>query len=238
MERRRVTLPGEEAQSYACSARHTATVSGAALQCEQVSLRRGRQLALDGVSVEFASGAITTITGPSGAGKSSLLRLFNALERPTKGVVRAGGVDLMDLPVRQLRRDVGMVFQHPILLGGSVLEELRVAAPELDEQAAARLLERAGLDPALLSRPSRELSGGEAQRACLARTLATDPRTLLMDEPTASLDAASAAVVEQTAWSLADEGLTVLWVAHDEAQVARLADHRLRMQDGRLFGER
>lgn len=115
-----------------------------------------------------------------------------------------------------------------------MLENLRVADPGLDEAAAGALLERVALTPELLSRDAAELSGGEGQRMGLARSLATRPRVVLADEPTASLDAASALQLEQLLRGLADDGVDVLLVSHDDAQVERIADRRVALREGRL----
>ncbi len=177
---------------------------------------------------------ITCVLGPSGAGKSTLLRLCNRLEVPTAGTVRFRGRDVAELDPLALRREVGMVFQRPTLFGGTVRDNLAVARPDGDEAAFVGALERARLDASFLDRPADELSGGEAQRACLARTLVTGPRVLLMDEPTSALDPASRRGLEDLARSLADEGVPMLWVTHDLAQADRLADDVLVLIGGRL----
>jgi putative ABC transport system ATP-binding protein len=93
-----------------------------------------------------------------------------------------------------------------------------------------------GLDPELLGRDAKVLSGGEAQRLCLARTLTTGCEVLLADEPTSALDHEATAVLEELARELADGGMPVLWVTHDRAQADRLADHRLTVEEGRVHG--
>lgn len=198
-----------------------------------VHVRDGDQQILRGVTLEVAEGGITVITGPSGSGKSTLLRLCNRLVMPSSGTVRVRGADLLSLDPIALRRRVGMVFQRPTPFPGTVADNLRVAAP-LDDVAAAALLDRVGLDPAMLDRDARTLSGGEAQRMCLARTLATGCEVVLADESTSSLDPEATEIVERTVRRLADEGDTVLWVTHDLAQADRLADHRVRMEEGRV----
>jgi len=115
-----------------------------------------------------------------------------------------------------------------------VLDNLREADPDCDEQRGAELLERAGLGKPFLSRDAGELSGGEAQRAVLARALATNPRVMLMDEPTSALDSKAAGVLEQLARQLVDDGTPVVWVTHAEEQMRRLADHVLLLADGRV----
>lgn len=179
-------------------------------------------------------GGITAIVGPSGAGKSTLLRCANRLVAPDEGTVRYRGVDLATLDVLAHRREVAMVFQRPVPFPGSVLENLRVADPALNASAAAALLERVALDRVLLDRDAAELSGGEGQRMGLARSLATGPRVVLADEPTASLDATSALQLERLLRGLADDGVDVLLVSHDDAQVARIADRRIALRAGRL----
>jgi putative ABC transport system ATP-binding protein len=127
-----------------------------------------------------------------------------------------------------------MVFQQPTPFGGTVRDNLRVAAPDAGEGAMAAALGRAGLAAGFLDRQASELSGGESQRACLARTLMAGPEVLLMDEPTSALDEAARSGLERLARELCDAGVPVLWVTHDLAQAARIADAVVRMDDGRV----
>jgi putative ABC transport system ATP-binding protein len=177
---------------------------------------------------------VTVVVGPSGSGKSTLLRLCNRLEAPTVGTLRFHGDDVAALDPLRLRRRVGMVFQQPAMFGGTVRDNLRVADAHLSEGAARDALGRADLAPAFLDRPASELSGGEAQRVCLARTLVTEPEVLLMDEPTSSVDARSRHALEDMTLGLARNGVRVVWVTHDLAQARRLADHVLVLADGRV----
>jgi len=177
---------------------------------------------------------VTVVAGPSGSGKSTLLRLCNRLERPSSGRIWFRGVEIDELDPMALRRRVGMVFQRPTPFGGTVIENLRVADPEIDEPAAGALLTRVGLDATFIGRAAHELSSGEAQRLCLARTLATDPEVLLMDEPTSSVDSRSRAVLEDLARELAVGGVAVVWVTHDMRQLRRLADNVVVMVGGRI----
>lgn len=174
------------------------------------------------------------LVGPSGAGKSSLLRLCNRLEVPDSGVVRFLGEDVVAMDPLVLRRRVGMVFQHPTPFAGTVFDNLRVACPELTREAALGALARVGMGTAFLEHPAGELSGGEAQRMCLARTLVTDPEVLLMDEPTSSLDPQSRLALEELSRALVADGVPILWVTHDFAQMRRLADFVLVMVEGRI----
>jgi hypothetical protein len=136
---------------------------------DQVVVRRGRAVLLDGVSCQIPAGTCTALVGPSGAGKSTLLRVLNRLEEPAAGSVRFGGRPVRDLEVLALHRRVGLVGQAPVLLAGRVLDDLRVGRPGLDEDQALALLERVGLPASMLSRGTAGLSGGEAQRVCVAQ---------------------------------------------------------------------
>ncbi len=202
---------------------------------------------LDGVRVDGDDGepilhdltasipsGLTVVLGPSGSGKSTMLRLCNRFVVPAAGTVRFRGDDVAGLDPLTHRRRVGMVFQRPTMFDGTVFENLLVAAPELDRDRAGVLLERVALDPELLDRAGEVISGGEAQRATVARALATDPDVLLLDEPTSALDPASTRQLEQTITDLVAGGLGVVWVTHELEQVERIApDHRIVLVDGR-----
>lgn len=188
---------------------------------------------LDRVSFDVAPAAVTVLTGPSGAGKTTLLRLCNRLEVPSGGQVLFRGGDVAGMDPLQLRRRVGMVFQRPTLFAGTLRSNFEVAARPTGTRFADTL-ERVGLPGDWLDRPGDELSGGEAQRACLARTLLTDPEVLLMDEPTSSLDFAATRVLETLGRDLAASGLTLIWVSHDLEQVGRIADAYVVLEGGRV----
>ena len=197
-----------------------------------VLTREGRQV-LDGATGDVPASGITVVVGPSGSGKSTLLRLANRLDAADSGLVTTLGEDVAMQDTMTLRRRVGMVFQTPTLFPGSVLDNLRVADPTIQRSAWEEVLARAALGSGLLDR-TEGLSGGEAQRVCVARALAAGPMALLMDEPTSSLDPASRDEIEALATSLSADGLPIVWVTHDLGQMHRLADHVLVVVDGRI----
>lgn len=207
---------------------------GTLFSFEGVAVAPGGAEILSGVDLELPEGGCTVLVGPSGSGKSTLLRLCNRLEEPSAGVLRFRGEDVATLDPRRHRRRVGMVFQRPVAFGGSVLDNLRVARPEVTHGEAVEALERVGLTEPFLAREQATLSGGEGQRACLARTLLAEPEVLLLDEPTASLDAAAAAGLEGLTKALAEHGTSLLWVTHDTAQADRLADRLVVVGGGRV----
>jgi len=174
------------------------------------------------------------VAGPSGAGKTTLLRLCNRLEIPDEGTVSYRGRPMDELDPLTLRRRVGMVFQRPTPFPGSVADNLAVAHPEATTGELSTALTRVALDSGLLGQDARSLSGGELQRMCLARTLVTRPETLLLDEPTSALDARPKQVFENTARDLAGQGITIIWVTHDDAQAARVADRIYQLREGHL----
>ena len=202
---------------------------------EDVTVAGADRPRLDAVSLAIPGSGITALAGPSGAGKSTLLRCCNRLEVPSAGVVRYRGEDIAGRDPLAHRREVGMVFQQPVVFPGTVADNLLIADPGASRERLAEVLHRAALDPAeYLDRDASTLSGGEAQRACLARTLATDPRVLLADEPTSALDETATAELERLMRGLAADGVPVLLVTHDEAQLQRLADHVVRLAGGAL----
>jgi len=189
---------------------------------------------LDHVTASVPASGITVLAGPSGAGKTTLLRLCNRLEVPTSGRVLFHGEDVARLDPLQHRRRVGMVFQRPTLFPGTVRDNLAVADPSADDDRLGQVLEQAALDASFLERVGDDLSGGEAQRACIARTLLTRPEVLLMDEPTAALDPDARESIERLGRALADGGLALLWVSHDLDQVRRVADRTIVLIEGRI----
>ena len=203
-----------------------------AFDCVSVGPPGARRL--DALHARLPPGGLTVVAGPSGSGKSTLLRLCNRLEVPSEGVVCHRGTDIAARDPLELRREVAMVFQRPVTFAGTVLDNLREADEDCDEQRGGELLERVGLPVDFLERDADALSGGQAQRACLARALATNPRVMLMDEPTSALDGKAAAVLEQLARRLVDDGTPVVWVTHDEEQMRRLADFAVLVVDGRV----
>jgi putative ABC transport system ATP-binding protein len=199
------------------------------------------QMILRGISFRIAPGERVAIFGPSGAGKSTLIRLLNRLDEPTEGIVYLEGEDYRNIPPRTLRRRLGMVMQQPHLFPGTVAENLRFGpqanGETLDDDAIAHLLQGVDLD-GFAERDVSKLSGGEAQRVNLARTLANQPDVLLLDEPTSSLDSNARREVEETIFSVLDaQQVTCILVSHDRDQVRRMAERVLVLEAGELAAD-
>jgi ABC-type methionine transport system ATPase subunit len=198
----------------------------------------GRVEILQSVDAGIQDSGITAIIGPSGAGKSTLLRAINRLIEPTSGEIYLDGKPTIDLDPLELRRRVGMVFQIPVLFGGSVEEAILYGARLSGKDAdLGRLLEMVGLDVSLAGRDPQALSVGQQQRVSIARTLALEPEALLLDEPTSALDEAARRRIEELVRDLnARLGLTMVFVSHDLAQVERVADRVVVLAEGRSMG--
>lgn len=205
---------------------------------ERISVVRGATTLLSEVSTHLPGGRCSAVTGASGSGKTTLLRLLNRLIDPTAGRVLLDGVALTELDVLALRRRVGLVAQTPVLLTGSVLDEVRVGRPDLSAGRVTELLARVGLSQQFAARPTAALSGGEAQRLCLARSLAVDPEVLLLDEPTSALDGPSATIIAALVCEHVNEGGTVVLVSHDPALIGCVAKRVLELDQGRLIADR
>jgi len=190
---------------------------------------------LRGIDLVVPANGVTVLAGPSGAGKSTLLRLLNRLDDPLVGEIRWRDRPLTEWEPTELRRQVAMVFQRAPVFPGTVLDNLAVALPGITEDRALHVLDHVGLERELLDHEADTLSGGEAQRMCVARALLTDPAVLLADEPTAALDRAARATVEDLGRSLADSGVAVIWVSHDTDQLRRLADHVIVLAAGSVL---
>jgi putative ABC transport system ATP-binding protein len=199
--------------------------------------------ALAGITLGIRRGEFVAVMGPSGSGKSTLLNVVAGLERPTAGTVRVDGEDLAKLDEEALARHrskrVGMVFQAFNLLPRfRVVENVALPLAFAGVPAAERIqraravLERLGMS-ARAEHRSNELSGGELQRAAIARALIGNPAILLADEPTGNLDSANGAALLALLEDLHAHGQTVLLVTHD-AQIAAHAERTIRMRDGRV----
>ena len=210
---------------------------------DRASDRRG-VAALRGISIEVDAGDTVAVMGPSGCGKSTLLHLIGAMDRPTSGDVRLDGRSIGDLSDTELaelrRRDLGFVFQFFNLLPSLTVRE-NVALPlvlegrerRLVHARADELLERVGLARRAEHYPA-ELSGGEMQRVAIARAVAGEPRLVLADEPTGSLDSQNGRDVMRLLSDLnRDLGVTLIVATHD-ADVARVAKRRILMRDGTI----
>jgi putative ABC transport system ATP-binding protein len=196
------------------------------------------RLLLEDVSLAVAEGRILAVLGPSGAGKTTLLRLLNRLDEPTEGTVLLDGTDVRSLDPREVRRRVGFVPQRPAMLDGTVRDNVRagprIRDDEVDEARLRDVLDRFDVH-ALEDRRAADLSGGEQRRVALARALANEPQVLLLDEPTADLDEANEARVEELVAELVDDtGLACVFVTHDPVQARRLGDEAIRLVDGRV----
>ncbi|NDV02380.1 ABC transporter ATP-binding protein [Pseudoroseicyclus tamaricis] len=212
------------------------------LELEGLSHGYGETPVLQGLTLAAEAGALTALLGPSGCGKSTALRIAAGLLAPASGTVRIGGRDVTRIPPE--RRGAVMVFQSPHLFPkmsvaenvGFGLRMRRRPAAETARQVAA-MLERTGLEGLGARRPA-ELSGGQAQRAALARALVLEPQVLLLDEPLSSLDAGLRSGMRALIRELQREtGTTTLVVTHDQAEAAALASHVALMLGGRIAQE-
>ncbi len=187
---------------------------------------------VDDVDLSLSQDSFTVIMGPNGAGKSLLVRLLHGLIRPTSGEIFWGG-HAMSAAVRKRQ---AMVFQRPVLLRRSVAANidfvLRLSG-RVHKARRREILAMVGLAERE-RQPARLLSGGEQQRLALGRALATEPRVLFLDEPTASLDPASTLMIEQIVGQAHRSGVKIVFITHDVGQARRLADDVVFMHRGKL----
>lgn len=196
-------------------------------------------------SLDVEEGHFTAITGPSGSGKSSLLYLLGLLDQPTSGTISVTGTDTTKLDENDLAQfrleKLGFIFQfHFLLPEFTALENVRLPMQKLGKLSMAEmndkamhLLEQVGMKEQAHKLP-RQMSGGQNQRAAIARAMANDPLLIMADEPTGNLDTHSSATVQQLLRDIAHtQGRAVVAVTHDEA-FAEVADRRIHIVDGRI----
>jgi len=220
------------------------------IEVENLVKHFGAVRALDGVSLSVAAGEVVCLIGPSGSGKSTLLRCINFLEEPTSGVVRVNGQRvgwdgarrMSGRELARTRAQIGMVFQHfylwPHMIAlENVIEGLVTVKGVGIGEAAAKgraLLAKVGLTDKMEVYPEH-LSGGQRQRVAIARALAMEPRVMLFDEPTSSLDPELVGEVLRVMEQVAGEGMTMLVATHEMGFARKVADRVMFLDQGRVL---
>ncbi len=202
--------------------------------------------ALRDVSFSIRRGELVAIRGPSGSGKSTLLHLMGTLDRPSRGVVRVGGVDVARLSDRELSllraREIGFVFQQFFLAEHATVREniadglLYAGVPAAARRRRAdEALERVGLSDRARFRPT-QISGGQRQRVAIARALVGQPAIVLADEPTGNLDSATGASIMELLLELHAAGATIIMITHD-SDLADQLPRQIRLLDGEVVAD-
>lgn len=215
------------------------------IQANQIHKRFDDLEVLKGVDLHVKAGEIVSIVGPSGAGKTTLLQILGTLDKANRGNVVVEGVDLSRLNEKELaqfrNQHIGFIFQfHQLLPEFTALENVMIPGLIANSdwkkvrRKADELLHYLGLSDRLEHKPS-ELSGGEKQRVAVARALINDPKLILADEPSGSLDTKNKEELHQLLFELRDKlGLTIIIVTHDK-DLAALSDRVIEMKDGMVF---
>lgn len=198
--------------------------------------------ALNGISIEIKSGELTVILGPSGSGKSTMLNLLGGMDRPTSGQILINDEDLSGFSDKQLtnyrRKNVGFVFQFYNLVENlNTFENVGIAANlngNIDK--VEEIIKDVGLEKRMKSFPN-QLSGGEMQRVAIARAVAKSPKLLLCDEPTGALDVATGDKIFHLLKKYSKNEDTAVVVVTHNPEVAKIADHVIKLQDGQIYSD-
>jgi len=203
--------------------------------------------ALNGVNLDFKKGEFTSIVGPSGSGKTTLLNMLGGLDAPSSGQIMIDNTDITGLKSRQLidfrLRNIGFVFQSfnliPVLTAKENVEfimQLQGVSKDRRDKRTLELIESVGLREKINTRPNK-LSGGQQQRVAVARALASKPKFILADEPTANLDSKSAENLLEIMEKLnREENITFIFSTHDSRVVAK-ARRVITLEDGKIVGD-
>lgn len=196
------------------------------------------------INLKFHSGEKYNILGPSGAGKTTLLRLLNRMDDPTAGDILIDEQNILDIPVIELRKKVGMVFQIPVTFDGTVRDnlmvpyELEIVENPPEESEIKHILNLSELKADFLERKASDLSVGEKQRLSIARTLINKPEVLLLDEPTSALDHTSAISLLRSISQLNSLiGITVIMVTHQLAHARFFGGQIIQIDNGAILHE-
>ncbi|MFH0848573.1 MAG: phosphate ABC transporter ATP-binding protein [archaeon] len=208
------------------------------LQIETIEKIHGDIRALDSVTLDVELGGIFAVVGINGSGKTTLLRILAGLDEPDEGTIRLKGERMQ---AQQLRQVSTLVFQKTVVFRGSVLDNvgfgLKVRAYKAGEiqKRVSQALASVGL-AGFEKRKARKLSGGEQQRVALARAFIVEPEILLLDEPTANLDPANAAIIEDTIRAIRKrETCTIMFATHNLHQAKRLSDRIIHIHYGKIM---
>jgi ABC-type polar amino acid transport system ATPase subunit len=220
--------------------------AGPVVEARGIHKHFGAHHVLKGVDLVLAERELVFVIGPSGSGKSTLLRCLNRLEEPSSGSVTVDGVDLLDprTDINRARQRIGMVFQsfnlypHMTALGNVTLALRKVAGkPREEAEALGRAaLARVGLADRAGHTPG-QLSGGQQQRVAIARAIALEPRVMLFDEPTSSLDPELVGSVLGVMRDLRESGMAMIVVSHEMGFARNAADRVLFMDEGAIVEE-
>lgn len=195
---------------------------------------------LHNITGAFTADCVTTLVGPSGSGKTTCLKHINGLLTPDTGSIYYQGKNIVDIDIVHLRQEIGMAFQNAPMIQGTVYNNLNLPREifnrTLSKDEAAKLLERVDLGEDFLERPVNRLSGGERSRVSLARTFVNQPKVLLLDEITSSLDYILVREIERLIMRIQKKfNVTIIWITHDLEQAKRVSDDIWFLNHGELL---
>ncbi|QHW36527.1 ATP-binding cassette domain-containing protein [Staphylococcus ursi] len=211
------------------------------LELTNVSYESGERKILHNISYHMEKGEAVAVVGPSGSGKSTLLRLIADLMSPTSGNIEFKGKPYAHYSPEILRQHISYLPQSVELFGETIQDNLafpaKVRQVSFNKSKANTLLEKVGLKKYKLSDKVQHMSGGEKQRITIARQLMFTPDILMLDEATSALDDKSSRQIEKLVFDLVQEGMSVLWITHNDAQSQRQFHRKMEIRNGMLTRE-